>query len=294
MYGVELFYEALPEISGGDLLAALRRRSADIAPLGAERGEPPWVFEHTEHRLPASLGGGNVRCLVGLSTHAPDLQALEAALSQSWTWPQAADALGRCRASVLVTDLMSDGLHHLERLVLFENVLVAVLQAYPCLAIHWQPTQQIVHPREFLTAVEEAGGLVFTPGPLNVRLFRFFGPQPTTPASAPALAASEERATGDVLMDTLGLTALGLTDLQCHFTGLDPQAVARVLFNTGIYLMERGPVIEDGHTVPGIGADEKWPCHRKPSFALPDRIVIDLDPGAPFSARDRRSAADRI
>jgi hypothetical protein len=161
---------------------------------------------------------------------------------------------------------------------LFERVLVAILNAYPCLAIHWQPTQQFVEPQQFLSAVKEAGGLVFVPGPINVRLFRIVSED----------EATAEPSAGDILMDTLGLAALGLSDLQCHFTGLDPEAVSRVLYNTGIYAMEHGDVIEADHTVQGIRPDEKWLCHREPSLALPERTVIDLDPGPPYSARARR------
>jgi hypothetical protein len=281
-YGVELFFGAVPQIAKGRLLDALRRRSPDVAPVDVERASGPWVFAHRAHRGPAPAGmppAEPAKCLIGLSENAPDPARLQFALEQSWRWPQAAEVLPQCRASLLVADLMATGLHHLERLILFQNVLICLIEAFPCLAIHWQPTQQMVDPDDFLAAVGEAGGLVFTPGPLNVRLFRIDGDGAAPGAAGP-----------DILMDTLGLAALGLPDLQCHFTGLDPQAVSRVLYNTGIYLFERGNVIEDRHTIPGIRAGDKWRCRRETSLALPGRTVLDLDPGPPFSARDRRAA----
>jgi len=274
VYGVELFYETPPVLTRQGLLEVLRSRVPDIDSLPQERDVGPWVFEHREHQLPS--GGGRPRCLIAVSRQPPNLQALEPVLKQSWGWPQAAEVLPRCRGSLLVTDLKAAELHHLERLVLFQRVLVAVLRAYPCLAIHWQPTQQMVDPREFLAAVDAAGGLVFTPGPLNVRLFRIVAEE------------ARDSAQSDVLMDTLGLAALGLPDLQCHFAGLDPEAVSRLLYNTGIYLFERGDQIDDGHTVPGIQPDQKWQCRHEHSLALPERVVIDLDPGPPYSARERR------
>jgi len=285
-YGVELFYGAVPQITKDRLPDALRKRSPDITPVDVERASGPWVFAHREHRGPTPVGmapAEPAKCLIGLSENPPDPARLQSALEQSWGWPQAAEVLPRCRAAVLLTDLMATGLHHLERLILFENVLVSMLEAFPCLVIHWQPTQQMVNPDEFLAAVGEAGGLVFTPGPLNVRLFRIEGDRAAADATG-----------GDVLMDTLGLAALGLPDLQCHFTGLDPQAVSRVLYNTGIYLFKRGDVIEDRHTIPGIRAGDKWRCRRENSLARPDRTVIDLDPGPPFSARDRRTAGNPV
>lgn len=275
VYGVELFYERLPQATKEQWFEVLKTRSPDIAPVPQQRDTGPWVFEHREHPVPPE--GVAARSLIAIAPQRPNVALLDAALKQSWRWPQAADVLPRCRGSVLVTDLMAAGLHHLERLVLFERVLVSILNAYPCLAIHWQPTQQFVEPQQFLSAVKEAGGLIFVPGPINVRLFRIVSDD-----------AASEPAAGDIVMDTLGLAALGLPDLQCHFTGLDPEAVSRVLYNTGIYAMEHGDVIEAEHTVPGIRPDDKWLCRREPSLAMPERTVIDLDPGPPFSARDRR------
>ncbi len=275
IYGVELFYETPPSATKEQWLEVVKKRSPDLAPVAQEHDRGPWVFEHQDHPVPP--GKGAARSLIAVSHQRPDLAAFETVLRQSWRWPQAAEVLPRCRGAVLVTDLMAAGLHHLERLVLFERVLVAVLDAYPCQAIHWQPTQQFVEPQQFLAAVQEAGGLVFVPGPINVRLFRIVGDE----AAADALA-------GDIVMDTLGLAALGLPDFQCHFTGLDSEAVSRVLYNSGLYVMERGDVIEEDHTVPGIHPDDKWRCRRETSLALPERTVIDLDPGPPHSARERR------
>jgi hypothetical protein len=276
MYGVELYYRRVPETSRGELLSALQCRCPDLALASPERQGPPWLFEHRGHRVPSH--GRPARAVVGLSLQPPNLQALESALAQSWAWPQSAEVLPKCGGSILLGDVAVDGLGHLERLVLFENLLLAMLDAYPCLAIHWQPTQQVVEPARFLAASKEAGGLVFVPGPLNVRLFRV-----TDEAAAAGGGA------GDVVMDTLGLAALGLPDLQCHFTGLDPEDVSRVLYNTGIYILEHGDTIRADHTVPGPGPQEKWLCRRENSLALPDRPVIDLDPGPLHSARERRA-----
>ncbi len=273
IYGVELFYETPPSATKEQWLEVVKKRSPDLAPVaGAHRGPGS-----ASTRIIRAARQRAARSLTPAPSQRPDLAAFETVLRQSWRWPQAAEVLPRCRGAVLVTDLMAAGLHHLERLVLFERVLVAVLDAYPCQAIHWQPTQQFVEPQQFLAAVQEAGGLVFVPGPINVRLFRIVGDE----AAADALA-------GDIVMDTLGLAALGLPDFQCHFTGLDSEAVSRVLYNSGLYVMERGDVIEEDHTVPGIHPDDKWRCRRETSLALPERTVIDLDPGPPHSARERR------
>ena len=179
-----------------------------------------------------------------------------------------------------MTDIVPSRMDHRERLVLLENVLVSLLETFPAAAIHWQPTQQFVLPSEFLGAFREAGGLVWLPGPINVRLFHIESEDSAAPRGSQQ----------EILMDTLGLSALGLTDLECHFRGLDSCAVSRVLYNTAIYLAERGPVIEDGHTVPGIHRDEKWKCRQTRSLALPDRIVLRLEPGPAIVAEQETDA----
>jgi len=90
------------------------------------------------------------------------------------------------------------------------------------------------------------------------------------------------------LMDTIGLAALGLPDLQCHFRNLDVQAVAGMLYNTGLYIFENGDVIEDGHTVAGINPNDKWLCQHEDSLLEPERVVLDVNPGYPFAAGNRR------
>ena len=92
-----------------------------------------------------------------------------------------------------------------------------------------------------------------------------------------------------MLMDTLGLAALGLPDLQCHYRDLAPGEVATVLANTGYYIYENGDVIENGHTVEGITAGSRWRCQHEESMLKPSRVVLDLDPGPPHSTGNRKS-----
>src|SRR5258706_439837 len=106
-------------------------------------------------------------------------------------------------SAVLVTDFMSGGLEYHERLDLFQRALLGVLSVVPCLAVHWQPSQQVIDPSAYRAASEKPPADLFFAGALNVRLFNI------------------ENSPGDFVMDTLGLAALGLPDLQCHFRRLD-------------------------------------------------------------------------
>ena len=92
---------------------------------------------------------------------------------------------------------------------------------------------------------------------------------------------------GDRVMDTLGLGALGLTDLQLHYRELAPGEVAAELYNIAVYLLENGDVIEDGHTVQGFTPEDRWRCRHEMSLMPPRRPVLDINPGPPFAAGDR-------
>ena len=139
-----------------------------------------------------------------------------------------------------------------------------------CNAIVWQPTARVVDPAAWCAAFDAGDPAQrFFAGAVNVRLFN---------------VQAQER---ESVMDTLGLGALGLPDLQCHFRGLDPQKMARVLYNTAWYVFANGDVIEDGNTVGGISAGSRWKCQHEDSLVGPDRMVLDLDPGAPYAAGNR-------
>jgi hypothetical protein len=92
---------------------------------------------------------------------------------------------------------------------------------------------------------------------------------------------------GDMIMDTRGLDAIGLPDLQCHFRGLDANGVARVLFNAAVYIFENGAVIETGHTMEGIEPGSRWRCQFENSLLEPKRNVLDFNPGKPYAAGNR-------
>jgi hypothetical protein len=63
--------------------------------------------------------------------------------------------------------------------------------------------------------------------------------------------------------------------------------VSRVLYNLAFYLFEKGPVVESGHTVAGIGPDAKWHCQFENSLLEPKRQILDLNPGEPYAAGRR-------
>lgn len=90
-----------------------------------------------------------------------------------------------------------------------------------------------------------------------------------------------------MVMDTRGLQEIGLHDLQCHYRDLDPNDVSRLLYNSAVYIFENGPVIESGNTIEGHTPGSKWICQFENSLIEPNREILDLNPGSPYSAGSR-------
>lgn len=256
-YGVELLYAMRPLLAKDELLAVLRAADESIVPVDdsellafARSGSPSpqWLF------APGVV----------------DVDVVGKAVSQTWTWPEAAQRVGEAEASLLFTDLMAGEIEYGERLGMYQRLLRAFRDYRPCLAIHWKESQQIVDPLEFREAFAQDGPKTLY-GALNIR----FHPHEKSPGNF------------EFLMDTLGLAPFGLPDLQCHFRGLNPDDVGHLLFTTAHYLFERGPVIGSGHTIHGLTHEQRWMCRIEDSLMDPPRAVIDVDPGESYAAGER-------
>ncbi|APW62114.1 DUF4261 domain-containing protein [Paludisphaera borealis] len=265
-YGVELLYEQPPTIVRSELLQSVRKYCPNAETMGDAEPGLSISFFHPDH--PVGLAGAAMPAQTHVFvTEEPYSVTPELAddLRQSWGFPDVAEVLGRCRRSVLVTDMMSSSLAPKERLGLFQAVLAGVLDVVPALAIHWRPSAHFIKADQYRQAFREGGASRFFAGGLNVRFFMV------------------DDAPGEMIMDTLGLAALGLPDLQCHFRDLDPNDVGTVLMNSGCYIYEAGDVIQDDHTIEGATVGSRWRCQHEESLVSPHRMVLNLDPGPPHA-----------
>jgi hypothetical protein len=257
-YAVDLLFAGDPGEVGAVAGGFAGRDAFEIAERGAanltlrhrealERGAPPeWTLGE-----PAPI----------------DDSALQPLLEQSWWWPDARAVAARCTHARRLADHLFVTLDHRRRIGMFQQVLAATLEALPCRAIAWGPSQQLVSPEDFLTTMGDEGFESPSPGALNVRLFRL---------------DDDDGTAGGYLMDTLGLGALGLVDVQCRFRGIDPQEVSHVLQATALYQWQQGPAIRSGDSVQGPRPGDRWRCTGLRSLAEPERELLDLDPGFPF------------
>jgi hypothetical protein len=179
-------------------------------------------------------------------------------LSQTWAWSDAADVLATTTHTLLVGEVAGDGPAP-DRVAFFRDVLRAVIVHTGPIGTWWPAARLALPPDE----VDERPLAGF----VNVRMFRV-----------------EDRP-GYVVMDTLGLACLGLPDLQCYFTGLDPRQMARLLYGAAAYLVD-GAVIGPGDTVRGLGPGQVWPVMYAAALVEPERDVLDLYPGPDHAGAD--------
>lgn len=267
-YGVELLCEQPPTFERSALLQSVRKYCPNAELMGEAEGKGglSCSFVHPDHlvRLEDAVIPAQTHVLIANDPYSVTPEVADD-LRQSWGFPDAARALSTCGHSLLVTDLMSSALAPKERLGLFQDVLAGVLDVVPARAIHWRPSAHFLAVDQYREAYRQGGAARFFAGAINVRF------------------AAIEDAPGEMIMDTLGLAALGFPDLQCHFRDLDPNDVATVLLNSGCYIYEVGDVIQDGNTIEGATAGSRWLCRHEDSMLAPLRTVLDLNPGPPHA-----------
>ncbi|MEM6572105.1 MAG: DUF4261 domain-containing protein [Planctomycetota bacterium] len=281
MQMVELAYPSRPDLRVADVAqraSELLGEPLDVQGDDASQSVSLWHRAHPIRYADGKEAPPSTTLLHSDQGCAPEQYAEE--IQQSWATEDPAALLAGSRHSVLVTEMMASGLPPVERLRLFHGVLQAVVEAAPPAGMVAKHGQQVVSSAAYLASCDAPP--LQRAGAFNVRLFRVDGSE------------------GEVVMDTRGLDEVGLHDIQCHFRGLDPNEVEGVLRNIGAYVVDRGPVIESGHTVPGVGPGvgpgagpdgaaeaPSWRCQFEKAIVGPERELLDLDPGAPHAAGHR-------
>jgi Domain of unknown function (DUF4261) len=264
----ELLYSSRPTID----YAAVKERVQQILSSELDCSDPAtassaFLIFHKSHTIKYTEGEVPAQTAILRTDQPVRIEDYEAVLQQSWNCANAAELLLECRSACAVTEMMSRQLLPQDRAMIYHGVLQAMIELTNPHALVFKHSQQVIEPKSYLDASDKHVGL--RPGSINVRLFNI------------------SNSDGDMVMDTRGLTDVGLHDLQCHFRELEPNSVAGVLFNTASYIFQHGPVIESGHTVAGVEQGSKWRCQFEDALLEPKREVLDLNPGEPYSAGNR-------
>ena len=183
---VELWYAEAPDLADPQLLDELRV----IAPT-AERQQGSLAVPH------GTAVDGSPPLLTAIVAASPvgegGKQLPE--VSQTWDWPGADEALDRCRAAVLVSEMFAGGFDAEERVSALTAVVRVLSRLTRPVLINWPLSQRVVDPDRDADDLD---------GVINIRLFT---------------VAGDETA---LVMDSLGLHIFGLPDVQCHFRVASP------------------------------------------------------------------------
>jgi hypothetical protein len=126
--------------------------------------------------------------------------------------------------------------------------------------IYSYSAKKLIEPVQFVKRWDGGSEEILT-GLVNVRLFRI-----------------TDNETADILMDTVGLSYLGLPDFQLLLKSVNEKKIAQLLWNYAYYIFERGDIIENGQTLEGIETNSKWKCERQMALLQPERVVISVRP----------------
>lgn len=184
--------------------------------------------------------------------------------SQFWDTPDGGELLDSCRYQVMVFDMMSAGLPYKERCDLLMGWLETALSLFPdCTAVFIQPSGKLFHAEQVRNhQIPKSDRFIYFC--VNVRFFNIQG-------------------TNDHIIDTLGLYAIGLPDVQYHFHGLDPNHVVNHAYNVASYIFANNAPVKSGETIDGLyqgtlSQRVQWPCQYENALIQPVRSVMDICP----------------
>lgn len=182
------------------------------------------------------------------------------ALSQCWGLNQPEQLLQECHYELMIHDFMASGLDRVERCTLLAQFVETMLELFPqCIALYWPHAQKFQSRQQFTESSWREETLHFLDGGLSIRFFN--------------IQDSE-----DMVVDSVGLQAIGISDIQCHYHDLDPNHVVNFVGNLACYLFKEGDVIQDGETVDGFApAQARWICRHEDALIAPQRVVLDID-----------------
>lgn len=252
-YSVELLFNENPVFENNSLLTQLKQNFKNVEILFSTKALISFVFNDFISELDGTKEP--VQIIVIRENNTINTNKIKKSLTQTWDWKGATEIVDECRYSIVISDFMATNLNYDDRTVLFNKALNSVLNILPCKAINWSYSQKLVNPNEFCNAlIDESYHSLY--GLLNVRYFKIDDEQ---------------------VMDTMGLSALGLPDLECSFKNLDKGSISSTLYDYAQKIFKNGDYLKDGEKIHDNTLNLDFFCHHKFSKTMPKRIVLELN-----------------
>jgi hypothetical protein len=266
-YSVEFYMKEKPIILETQLLENIKKYCGNVKIISNQDenltfGFMDYILDYRNVSVPVTM-------MISISDEEPESEKLNRSLEQSWNYDKDKESIKSCKFKILVTDLMAIGLEYKKRVELFQKALYSIVELIPCEGINFHIAEQIISREGYLenNPLSDEYDPLF--GILNVRIFKI---------------GDEKK---EYIMDTLGLSAIGLCDLQCHFKNLDPSGISNILYSYGYYIFDNQNAVDDMTAVEGISPNEKWKCRHEVALVEPERVVLDINPGKEFSSENR-------
>ena len=183
--------------------------------------------------------------------------------SQMWDCPESDEIIARCHYDVVTVDMLSAYMDYKDRADMLMDFTEALMELYPtCEAVYFYRSGKMFTRQAILEhSIPRKDRFIYFA--VNVRFFNIEG-------------------SGDMLIDSLGMSELNLPDVQYHFHDLDPDSVVNHAYTVLSYIYENNCPIEPGETIDGlkdgqISRDVQWVCQFEEALVQPARTVMDIN-----------------
>ncbi|MCD7840576.1 MAG: DUF4261 domain-containing protein, partial [Erysipelotrichaceae bacterium] len=182
----------------------------------------------------------------------------DAALLQCWNTNNPRQLLNQCHYKITIADFMSARMPRVKRCQILAQYLDIMLHLYPeCIALYFPHAQKFMSVEAYQNSQWDNKSVHFLDGGLNVRLYNIENSQ-------------------GMVVDTIGMRAIGLPDLQMRFYKLDVDEVVACMYRLASQLFLNGDTFNDGDYIDGRYIYESWQLYHKESLLPPARLVLDI------------------
>ena len=172
------------------------------------------------------------------------------------------EILERCRYQAVAYDELAATMQAHERADMLMDYMEALVEMYPgCEAVYFMNSGKLIKASEIRNheAPREERFIYFA---VNTRFFCLTN-------------------RNDMVVDTLGMGALLLPDLQFHFQGIQPEWIISYAYNLASYIFKNNNPIKEGDTIDSMADGElaeevQWTCSYRNALVKPARMVIDV------------------
>jgi hypothetical protein len=197
-YRVELLCKNQRTFDKSALLEVLGRRCPGFQAPFVHPDCRHWCFTFPDYPVQFAKEPHPHQIIVVWQKEPLDPKLYEIPLKESCWFSEARARVAVCRSVLVVTDQMAASLPRSPRLTLIQGCVAAVLEILPCEAVVWGPSRQVLDPQVFMAQLRGGVPRLFAGG-INLRLSHVWV------------------APGALIMDTMGLAAFGLPEVQCQF-----------------------------------------------------------------------------